>query len=102
MAKTKKPGKHLTPAPKDSSDLTAPPELLDDLRSLIRQTREGVARTVNSAQVLLYWQVGHRIRTDTLQHQRAAYGQQIVATLSQQLTAEFGDGGFAEPGEPPA
>jgi predicted nuclease of restriction endonuclease-like (RecB) superfamily len=92
MAKRKKPGKQLAPARKDSSGLAAPPELLDDLRNLIRQTRQGVAQAVNTAMVLLYWQVGHRIRTDILQRARAAYGQQIVAALSQQLTAEFGNG----------
>jgi DUF1016 N-terminal domain len=35
---------------------------------------------------LLYWQVGQRIRRDMLHAQRAEYGEQIVATLSQQLT----------------
>jgi hypothetical protein len=44
MAKGKKPGRQLTPARKSQNSLTAPAQLLDDLRSLIRQTREGVAR----------------------------------------------------------
>ena len=44
----------------------APRKLLDDLRELIEATRAGVAQAVNSALVLLYWQVGHRIRTDIL------------------------------------
>src|SRR5262249_38229812 len=52
----------------------------------------GVAQAVNSALVLLYWQVGHRIRTEILQEMRADYGEQIVPTLSAQLSAEFGDG----------
>ena len=82
MAKAKKPGKQLTRAPKGQSHLTAPAQLLDDLRRLIRQTREGVAQGVNSALVVLSWQVGQHIRTETLQQQRPAYGEQIVSTLS--------------------
>jgi hypothetical protein len=66
--------------------------LLEDLRSLIRQAREGVAQAVNSALVLLYWEVGQRIRTHILHEQRADYGEQIVPTLSAQLRVDFGDG----------
>jgi hypothetical protein len=36
------------------------------VRDLIRQAREAVARAVNSALVLLNWQVGHCIRTEIL------------------------------------
>jgi predicted nuclease of restriction endonuclease-like (RecB) superfamily len=66
--------------------------LLDDVRTLIRQTREGVAQAVNSALVLLYWQVGQRIHTEILQSKRATYGEEIVSTLSAQLVADFGNG----------
>jgi len=66
--------------------------LFQDLRSLIIEARQDVARQVNSALVLLYWRVGQRIRQDILKEKRAEYGEQIVATLSQQLTDEFGEG----------
>jgi predicted nuclease of restriction endonuclease-like (RecB) superfamily len=69
-----------------------PTLLLKDLRELIQQTRSEVARTVNSSLVMLYWRIGHRIRQDILKEKRGEYGQQIVATVSQQLTAEFGSG----------
>ena len=36
--------------------------LFEDLRSLIIEARQDVARQVNSALVLLYWRVGKRIR----------------------------------------
>lgn len=72
--------------------LAAPGQLLEDLRSLIREARGSIAQAVNSALVLLYWQVGHRIRTDILQHRRAAYGKEILSTLSKELAAEFGNG----------
>jgi len=42
--------------------------------------------------LLLYWQVGERIRTEILESKRAAYGEEIVSTLSRQLSAEFGNG----------
>ncbi len=70
----------------------SPAKLLQDLRDLIRSAQSGVAQAVNSALVLHYWQVGRRIRTDILDSKRAAYGAEIVSTLSRQLSAEFGSG----------
>ncbi len=67
-------------------------KLLRDLRDLIRSARSEVAQAVNSALALHYWQVGQRIRTDILDSKRAAYGAEIVSTLSRQLSAEFGSG----------
>jgi hypothetical protein len=42
-----------------------------DVRELILTTRQTVAQGVNSALVLLYWQIGERIRTDILKEKRA-------------------------------
>jgi predicted nuclease of restriction endonuclease-like (RecB) superfamily len=42
--------------------------------------------------VLLYWKIGERIRKEILHEKRAAYGKEIVSTLSTQLVPEFGDG----------
>jgi predicted nuclease of restriction endonuclease-like (RecB) superfamily len=42
--------------------------------------------------VLLYWQIGRRIRQDILQEKRAEYGRRIVSALGTQLTARFGEG----------
>jgi DUF1016 N-terminal domain len=64
--------------------------LLTDLRTLIYSTRTGVAQVVNSAQVLLYWKVGHRIRTEILGEKRAGYGERIVATVAEYLTTNYG------------
>src|SRR4030042_1792133 len=64
--------------------------LFQDLRSLIIEARQDVARQVNSALVLLYWRVGQRIRKDILKEKRADYGEEIVPTLSTQLVSEFG------------
>ncbi|MBU1187583.1 MAG: DUF1016 family protein [Gammaproteobacteria bacterium] len=69
--------------------------LVADVRAMIAQTREGVARTVNAGMTLLYWRVGKRIQTEVLGNERAEYGDEIVATLSRQLVEEFGTG-FSE------
>lgn len=69
-----------------------PAALLAELRTLILETRQTVAQGVNSALVLLYWQIGQRIRTDILKEKRAEYGEKIFYALSRKLTAEFGNG----------
>jgi len=66
--------------------------LFKDLRELIIEARQNVARSVNSALVMLYWRVGQRIRQDILKEKRAGYGEEIVPTLSTQLSEEFGTG----------
>ncbi len=66
--------------------------LLADLRGMIAEARMQVARAVDSTLVLLYWRLGRRIWEDILKEKRAAYGEEIVATLAQQLSAEFGRG----------
>jgi hypothetical protein len=66
-------------------------ELLDDLKAMIDQARETVSSTVNTTLVMLYWHVGSRIQSEVLQHERAEYGKRIVATVSRQLTGEYGN-----------
>ncbi len=66
--------------------------LVNDLRALIASTRDEVARSVNSALVLLYWRVGRRIRQDILKEKRAEYGEEILPTVSAKLVTEFGNG----------
>ena len=69
-----------------------PARLLTDIRGLIEDTRQNVARSVNAALVLLYWSIGRRIRKDILRGKRAAYGDEIVSALGRQLATEFGRG----------
>ena len=66
--------------------------LLTDVHHLISDAKTGLAATVNSALTLLYWRIGQRIRNETLSGERAAYGEQIVVSLAQQLEAEHGRG----------
>ena len=70
-------------------------DLAADVRSMIAQTRDGVARTVNVGMTLLYWRIGKRIQLEVLQNERAEYGKEIVSTLSRQLVEEYGNG-FSE------
>jgi hypothetical protein len=69
-----------------------PAALLSQVRELILQARQTVSQGVNSALVLLYWQIGQRIRTNILKEKRAGYGEQIFHSLSGKLTEEFGRG----------
>src|SRR4051812_25578970 len=66
--------------------------LLGDLRSIIEAGRGAVAQAVNAGLVLIYWEVGKRIHREILGERRAKYGEQIVATLSRQLTSDYGEG----------
>jgi predicted nuclease of restriction endonuclease-like (RecB) superfamily len=66
--------------------------LLSELRERILTARLGVAQTVNSALVVLYWEVGNRIRTEVLGGERALQGQQVIARLAESLSSEFGPG----------
>jgi hypothetical protein len=59
---------------------------------LIRPFEDGefwCVQRINSALTPLFWRVGDRIRRDVLQNERAQYGQQILATPSQELIAEI-------------
>ena len=85
----RKPAKRTDAAVLPAKEPTA---LLADLRGLILQAREGVARAVDSGLTALYWHVGRRIRQDILRQKRAEYGKEIVSALSAQLSAEFGRG----------
>lgn len=66
--------------------------LLSDLRSLIQTARQRIATAANSTATLLFWNVGRRLLRENLQAGRAAYGKHILATVSQELTTEFGAG----------
>lgn len=71
--------------------------LLGDLRTLVQSARQRIASAANSTQTLLCWHVGRRLVQEHLQGGRAAYGKQILVTVSRELTADYGRGfGYAE------
>ena len=74
-----------------------PDKLLIEIRSLIEDARRQTAAAVNIGLTPLYWRIGNRILREVLGNERAAYGEQIVVTLSRQLVSEFGRGFGKEP-----
>ncbi|MGE5339948.1 MAG: PDDEXK nuclease domain-containing protein [Candidatus Omnitrophota bacterium] len=66
--------------------------LLNDLRSMIADTRQFIATSVNHSLSILYWRIGRRINEDILKSERAEYGVEIVLTISKQLECDYGDG----------
>src|ERR1700721_834507 len=63
-----------------------PGELLADIRALIAEARRQTTVAVNMGLTLLYWRIGQRIHREVLGSERAAYGEQIVVTVSRQLS----------------
>ena len=66
--------------------------LFSDIRHIIEEARSVVSQTINVGLTRSYWSIGKRIRQDVLHGERAEYGQQIISTLSRQLTEEYGRG----------
>ena len=66
--------------------------LLSDLRNLIQSARQRIATAAYSTQTLLSWHLGQRMLKENLHGARAAYGKQILVTVSRELTAEYGRG----------
>ncbi len=65
-------------------------DLLNDIISLIDNTKFNVASQANSALTMLFWHIGKRILVHELNHKRAEYGKQIIVTLSRQLVSNYG------------
>ena len=59
--------------------------LYKDISHLIELARASVAHHANSTLLLLYWHVGERVNQETLQHERAEYGKQVIINLSKRL-----------------
>ena len=67
--------------------------LVSEIGAVIQQARGVLVQQVNAAMVQSYWHIGRLIVEHEQQGQtRAAYGQQQLQYLSQQLTATFGKG----------
>jgi len=62
--------------------------LLGDLRTLIQSARQRIATAAYATQTLLCWHMGRRLDSEHLQGGRAAYGKQILVTVSRELTAD--------------
>ncbi|HKQ68783.1 MAG TPA: DUF1016 N-terminal domain-containing protein [Polyangiaceae bacterium] len=90
-AASKRPGKLLTRASRTPGDLSVS-ALVRDLGTMIDAARKQVAVAANAALTTLYWQIGHRVRTEVLDERRAKYGGQIVSAVGRQLEVRYGRG----------
>lgn len=68
-----------------------------DIVKLLDTTRHAVARSVNALMTASYWEIGRRIvEAEQQGERRAGYGEQLIARLSDDLTARFGRGFSAD------
>jgi len=66
--------------------------LFSNIKDLIAKAKDSVISKANSELVLLNWNIGKLIKSQIMMDERSEYGEKIVATLSQQLSLEFGRG----------
>lgn len=74
-----------------SKDLQHKDPFFVEIKKLIEDSRQKIARSINSAMTLLYWKIGKRINDEVLEDKRAEYGKQIVPGLSKQLVQDYGN-----------
>lgn len=72
--------------------ITSSDTLLAEIRDLIENARRQVAHAANAGLTVAYWRIGKRLLTENLTDGRGEYGQQILASLAQQLEREYGKG----------
>lgn len=72
--------------------LPANKKLYKAIVSLIETAKDETAVYVNAKISLLYWNIGIVINNEILKNKRAGYGSEILATLSQELTKNYGRG----------
>ena len=66
--------------------------LFQGVAGIIDDARQRVVVYVNKHANMMFWQIGHFIIEDLGYRQYSAYGDKILATLSQRLTARYGRG----------
>lgn len=62
------------------------------IRHSIVSAQNKMGAAVNSAMVIAYWEIGEQIYKACDENERAEYGKRLLEYLSDQLTAEFGQG----------
>lgn len=64
-----------------------------NIELLIQKAKTKVAKTINSAMVEVYWNIGKMIVEEEQQgNVKAIYGKKLIPTLSKQLSEQFGKG----------
>lgn len=68
-------------------------QLFARVAGILQQARGAVARTINTAMVQAYWQIGREIVEDEQAgERRAGYGDELLKRLSKRLSKQFGAG----------
>lgn len=68
-------------------------DFLTEIRHIVDLARQKAYSAINSAMVEAYWQIGKRIVEQEQQGKdRAGYGTQLIKSLSEDLTKEYGKG----------
>lgn len=66
---------------------------IQDIKQILAQARQKAYTAINSAMVEAYWQIGKRIVEEEQNgKERADYGKEIIQTISDEMTKEFGKG----------
>ncbi|MCZ2102481.1 MAG: PDDEXK nuclease domain-containing protein [Chitinophagales bacterium] len=64
-----------------------------EIKTILAQARQKAYSAINSAMVEAYWNIGKRIVEEEQNGaDRAEYGKQMIQTISEELTQEFGKG----------
>lgn len=67
--------------------------LLTDIRQVLRSAKSTIVKSVNSAVISAYWEVGRYIvEYEQGGNVRAEYGKGLLKSLSESLVPEFGNG----------
>ena len=67
--------------------------LFEKIEGVIKSSRKKVRQHVNNVLLITYWQIGKIIIEDELKgNYRADYGKEVLKSLSEQLTSDFGKG----------
>lgn len=66
--------------------------IYQDIKNILADARNNIAKTVNSEMVLAYWNIGKLIHEVQDGKERAEYGSGLIKSLSEKLTEEFGKG----------
>lgn len=75
------------------ADIVKNTNFVSDIKALISEAQQHVVRSVNTAMVITYWEIGRRIVEEEQNgSNRAEYGKYLIESLAKALTADFGKG----------
>lgn len=75
------------------STISLPVSFINDVRSIIEQGRRQAYASVGNIMLTTYWNIGRRIVEEEQNgNSRAAYGQELIGKLADNLKSEYGKG----------